>query len=468
MGLLSDQQKERAIEIMQEHLAAPADPTLGTTPMEQGLELDGKRVKLIDETLLPLLRGYFNFDVPFQEFKINIDGINKRNEFWGFKGIKGQMFFNMAANVADDPAEFDSELKAVLVVPADETIAASRLKTFASYVKRLGEQWVEAGNSKHGRPKPGSIPFFVSYFWQIQDRSTWPVYYTNSVNTMNDLNLWQPSGDLTEDYLKFKQIQEELAVVFSQASGKKFDLYEVEHVFWFKGQNPYQAKKVKPMPSSKSSFDRTEHPEAVTLEPSAERLPESYVPPIISVLPGMARHDKGLTEAAKRSGTSIARAFEKSVNVAFTMIGYETKLLGHGKGRVPDGSAISIDDSYAILWDGKVRADGYSIGTDDRTIREYITTQSKEMKRRRSLRNIYYLIVSSTFAEDYEDTIRSIKMETDVSEVILLEADALVSMVDAKLRDPLGISLGSDGLQRLFSVSGKVTAEVVREQLVGH
>jgi hypothetical protein len=108
----------------------------------------------------------------------------------------------------------------------------------------------------------------------------------------------------------------------------------------------------------------------------------------------------------------------------------------------------------------------YSMGTDDRTIREYVTTQSRDLKRRRSLRNIYYAIVSSTFADDFDDAIRSIKMETDVNEVILIEADALVAMVDAKLRAPLHVTLGPDGLQRLFASSGILSAGIVIEQFV--
>jgi hypothetical protein len=173
----------------------------------------------------------------------------------------------------------------------------------------------------------------------------------------------------------------------------------------------------------------------------------------------MARHDSDLVEAAKRSGTSLERAFEKNVNAVFTILGYQAKLLGQGKGRVPDGIAFADDESYAILWDTKVRAEGYSMGTDDRTIRDYVTNQSREMRRRRFLRNIYYMIVSSSFADDYDDTIRFIKMETDVSEVCLVQADALVAMVDLKLRSPLEITLGPDGLQRLFAVSGVLDSE---------
>jgi len=106
------------------------------------------------------------------------------------------------------------------------------------------------------------------------------------------------------------------------------------------------------------------------------------------------------------------------------------------------------------------------MGTDDRAVKEYITTQSRELKKRRGLRNIYYLIVSSEFADDYDDAIRSLKMETDVNEVCLVEADALIAMVEARMRSPREVSLGPDGLQRLFSVSGVLSADVVRENLV--
>ena len=92
---------------------------------------------------------------------------------------------------------------------------------------------------------------------------------------------------------------------------------------------------------------------------------------------------------------------ELATRPALTVLGYETKPLGQGQGRVPDGQALNVDDSYAILWDAKVRGDRYNMGTDDRAVRKYITTQSRELKKKRGPRNIYYLTVSSEFADDY-------------------------------------------------------------------
>ena len=459
-NILNEQQRKRAVEVMNEYLSAPRGPE-GKTPVEASTEWDAKRAKLIEAELKPLLANYLAGTIVLTEFKSKVDSINKRNELWGFQGIKGQMFFNMVVNVADDADECNEEFKSALAVPPNEQIASSRLKTFLNYVKRLGEQWAAGGNTRYGAPRMGSVPFFLSYFWQIQDRKVWPVYYTNAVQAMTDLNLWQPADDVAEDYLTFKRIHEALVKLFSEAGKRSFGLYDVEHVFWFKGGNPYDAVKAEKKTTEPLLVKPTEKLPAFA---DHERLPESYIPPIVAILPAMACHEEQLVEAAKRSGTSLERAFEKNIDAALTILGFETKLLGQGQGRVPDGRALALDDNYAILWDGKVRANSYSLGTDDRTIREYITTQSRELSRR--YRNIYYIIVSSSFVDDFDDTIASIKMETEVSEVILLEAEALVAIVEAKLRAPLQLTLGPDGIQRFLTKSGRLNAAMVREYLV--
>jgi len=466
---LNQEQLRQAIEIMQSYLGALSFAD-GSTPLEADGELDRGRVSIIENELKPLTSSYLTGQITLAAFKTKVDGINKRNELWGFKGIKGQMFFNLVLNVADDESECDQEIKTAIAVPPNEEMASSRIKTFASYVKRIGEQHVESGGSKHGKPNVSSVPFFLSYFWQIQERDIWPIYYTNSVNVLSDLNLWQQTGELAADYITYKQINEKLAEVYTKESGKRFGLYDVEHVLWFRGNNPYLASKsvAKEDLSTAATSQKKVINDPLTIDriQPISRLPESYVPPIVAILPDMSRNESSLREAAKASGTSLERAFEKSIDAAFNILGYETKLLGQGKGRVPDGLALSVDDSYAILWDAKMRGEGYNMGTDDRAIKEYIVTQSRELKRRRGLRNIYYFIISSDFADDYDDSIRSIKMETDVNEVCLVEAEALVAMVDAKMRFPHEVSLGPDGLQRYFSASGILSAELIRGTLI--
>jgi|GEM_PF-6179323 len=47
----------------------------------------------------------------------------------------------------------------------------------------------------------------------------------------------------------------------------------------------------------------------------------------------------------------------------------------------------------------KVRSGGYSLGTDDRAIREYIFHETERLKRQ-GIKNVYFLVISSRFKED--------------------------------------------------------------------
>ncbi|SDH70558.1 hypothetical protein [Propionivibrio dicarboxylicus] len=458
MPILDEVQTSRALKALDAYLKAPPSKETLKTPLEESAELDEKRISLIAKRLLPVLTQFLNGQLPLSEFKPEVDRINKQNELWGFKGVKGQMFFNLIYNACLDENELVAELISALPAPPDENSAKSRIRNFASYVRRIGDDHVANGNSKASRPKPSSIPFFLSYFWQIQAPDKWPVFFTNSVRALSDLNLYQTADDLADAYIDFARLHAELQQLFSNRLKKAFSLYDVEHVWWNVGQEKQLALPISASAAEVKSLD-------VPPTASIDHLPDSYVPPIINIIPLLASNDGTLELAAKASGTSVPRALEKSVHAAFTILGYETQLLGQGQGRIQDGLALANDYSYAILWDSKARQNGYSMGTDDRTIREYITTQSREIKRRRHLRNLYYVLVSSGFNDEFDDLIRGLKMETEVSEVILVEAEALVVMVDAKLRDPNQLTLGPDGLQRIFSRSGLLTAQDVKEEL---
>jgi hypothetical protein len=49
-------------------------------------------VSVIENELKPLTSNYLPGHITLAEFKTKVDGINKRNELWGFRGIKGQMW----------------------------------------------------------------------------------------------------------------------------------------------------------------------------------------------------------------------------------------------------------------------------------------------------------------------------------------------------------------------------------------
>ena len=461
MPILDDQQKRRAVEALTLYLNAPAGDD-GKTPVEKDVFLDANRKSLIASELRPLLEQFIAGSLPLEEFKTKVDGNNKRHNHWGFSGIKGQMFFNMLVNSAGDMAECRAELQAALACPTSEDIAKSRMRTLAAYTRRVGDELVAGGATGHQRPKESSVQLFLSYFWQISAPEIWPVMYTTSCSTMTTLNLWQQSGDMADDYILFKHIHEELKTIFKEQTGREFDLYQVEHVFWFFQQGGGWSGNAAPETVAPQIAAPAAH-----IPPSAGQwLPDSYTPPIISILPQLACPDDAVRQLAANSGISVAKAFEKSVHAAFTILGFDTKLLGQGTGREPDGLALNAEDSYAIVWDAKSRADSYSLGShDDRAIREYITRKSRELRKR--YRNIYFLIISGSFQSDFSDIIMDLKMGTEVKEVCLVEAEALVAVVEIYLQNPRDFSLGSDGLQRVFAnPQGVITKQVILDLFV--
>lgn len=463
-----------ALDALREYLAAPPFPD-GRTPVEIEAELDRNREAVIGKSLKPVVTRYLAGALSVSDFKRQIDSLNKQNGYWGFRGVKGQMFFNQLVNITRDAngqpsPELDGQLRNAISMPETEAAAASALRNLTSYVTRVGQQFIAAGGEPRSRPKESSIPFFLSYFWQVQRSDLWPVYYTNTVQVIEGMNLWQATGDLADDYLKYKRLHEELQQLFSRAAERDFTLYDVEHVFWFKGGR--LGEPLTPITETRDELPgegrniRQPLGEAISHTDMPALNLDGYVPPIVAAIPRLALNDAEMQETIRRSGTTLERTLEKSVNAAFTILGYETKLLGQGQGRVPDGEAIAVDESYALLWDAKARVDGYRMGTDDRVIREYVDTRSRILKKARGIRNIYYVIVSSLFADEFDEMIQSLKMETHVNEVCLLEASSLVEIVNQKLRSPLAIGLGSDGIQRLFSMGGIIGVGDVSDILI--
>ena len=94
--MLDKEQRQRAVAALHEYLRAPE-------VRNEEAARDKNRAALIDSELKPLVQAYLAEEIDLGTFKSSIDGTNKRNPFWGFKGIKGQMFFNMVVPDADHP-----------------------------------------------------------------------------------------------------------------------------------------------------------------------------------------------------------------------------------------------------------------------------------------------------------------------------------------------------------------------------
>jgi hypothetical protein len=447
---LNNVQLDRAQQIWQDYIAN-GEKFLNASKEYTQQELDQRRRETITE-ILGWLNRFLRNEVPLEEFKTVNDGINKRTRLWGFQGISGQMFFNVITKnsmAGEKLEEFVSILKRVLPVPTSIENAKDIIEQFSKFVRELGKY----SKDSRGAPKVGSIPFFLSYFWQIQSPDEYPVYYSSMVNALREVDIWSPTGNVAEDYTAFYHLNHELRSILSETAKRELTLWDIEHAFWFHMQSQIQQQEevVAPIvPTSNKS----------TKETFVDELPGSYIPPVVSILPRLAINDPALDEICHKSGKAIEKEFEERLAVLFGMLGFETELMGQGHGRVPDGVAVSDEFRYAIIYDAKVRQQAYTMGTDERAIREYIVGQGDRL-RKRGIKNLYFMVISSAFTGDHDDAIRGMKIETNVNEVLLVEVKALLAMLEGMLRNP-SISLGPDGIQRLLAFSGILTESDVR------
>ncbi len=115
-------------------------------------------------------------------------------------------------------------------------------------------------------------------------------------------------------------------------------------------------------------------------------------------------------------------------------MGLDTIPLGQGNGRVADGLATCVEEQWAIIFDAKIRGDGYKMYTDDRAFKEYIERHKKELGK--GIKNIHFTVISSSFKDSDLDHAREIALSPNVKSFALLEAEALVKMVELRLREP--------------------------------
>jgi len=447
MALADNQQLTRVWDAFEENGYRMQDSQGDIVDMETADERRRDRLPRLRE----LMDEFLDEDMALGDFKSEIDGQNKRFPYWGFKGMNGMMFFNMLYSSAGEGRrdELTDLLRNLIQSPEDESAAKEKIRTLEGFVERLRNEVDDLRKA----PRPGSIPYFLSYFWQVHNPDRYPIYYTSMVNALSDLALWEPKDDLADSYAEFWELNEEMRESLVDYTGRDVHLWTVEHVFWYWQQ--------------RDEFDEDDDDESE--ETTHQTLPDSYTPPIVSILPDLADNTEEMEELAEETGNAVETLFENRLAKCLRMIGFEVEELGQGMGRNPDGVAKDRMHNYAIIYDAKVRGNGYSINTgDERQFQDYINREVPTL-RNQGFRNIYFAVISGTISDESQEAVRTLKITTDIQEVRLVEADALLALLENRLRDPM-FSLGpgdasGPGIQDFFAESGILSAADIREEL---
>jgi hypothetical protein len=450
--LLNERQREKCLKLLEnyqdeEQRSKPGGMTFDEwyeKRLEVGSDIDG------------LVKDYLSGDIELQDFRREIDSMNKTHNLWGFNAWKGQFYFNMIMKFSGRfEIDVDMLFKNAISEPRDDQEAISKMHTFYDEVEKVASTF----DDRRKGPNPRSTPYLLTYFWQIQNPDKWPIQYPSSEQAYNMLSLWSKTGNEIEDAQRFLEVTREIHSLYDEASQGSAPLRLVGFVIY-----DYFLKQQESISEGEPASAVTATGESPESKGDSAQigLPKSYIPPIVSVLPQLARMEPGIQEVCEAEGQTLPQVFEQRVATTFRLLGFEIEVLGQGRGRVADVIAKSMQHHYALILDAKARTDEYTIGTESRKFIEYIRNEVPRLKRE-GMDKVYFGVVSGRFPERRDPAIREIKLHTGVHGVVMFRADDLLLILDRRFRQPEEFDLGSSGFMGLLMEDGVVSKESINE-----
>ncbi|MFV0419158.1 MAG: restriction endonuclease FokI C-terminal domain-containing protein [Dysgonomonas sp.] len=403
-------------------------------------DLKGNRLENIDQLRLEAIKQlkvfiqqFLDKVIDIYEFKTNIDSFNKRNNLWGFTAMKGQMFFNQLVKYNEQQIDKLSTILASCIVrPNNLQESLTKIDKLESFCKVAYEK----AEDRRKTANPNSVGYFLSYFWQVQNPEEWAILYTSQIRAYHELDIWQEKPNQKETYQFFYQLNEEIRIVLKNYTKAGISNWDIEHAFWEYKGNPNKTAevnlpKISNQPKESSSIQPQPEVElALPLKASFE-LSEYLIPKVAKLVE--LGGQTGIASSAKGD------EFERLVAEIFKQLDFDVQLLGQGTGRNPDAIIRFREENTAFIVDAKAYTNGYTLGTDDRAIKEYINHHCPKLNKE-GYKKIGFIIVSNSFKSNFDSFINSITWDTDIKRFILLTSEALLYLLAFKTKDRLPLT----------------------------
>ena len=386
-------------------------------------DIDTARLEAIQQ-LKEIIKPFDKGDINIYEFKTSIDSFNKRNNLWGFTATKGQMFFNQLVKNSETKIDkLTVLLKQVISKPNNLTDALAKIDSLDKYCLTIYTK----AKDKRKAPKPSSIGYFLSYFWQIHDYKQWPILYTSLINAYIELEIREEKLTQKETYEFFYNLNEEVKRILNNYSKTEINNWEAEHAFWnFKGNPNKEFEKIK-----KESNIVTVDEEKIVSRNASFQLTDYLIPKVATLVE--------LGNETEKSSSAKGSEYEKLVAEIFKQLDFDVEILGQGSGRNPDAILRLREENTAFIVDAKAYSNGYSLGVDDRAIKEYINYYCPKLNKE-GYKKIGFIIVSNSFKSNFDGFINEITWNTDIKRFILLSSEALLYLLAYKTKDRLSLS----------------------------
>lgn len=388
-------------------------------------DIDARRLPAIS-AIKTIISDFLKGTIDVAEFKTRNDSYNKKNNFWGFTAVKGQMFFNLLVKASDASGrttELASLLRKTISLPGTLQEGLSKINDLELFVSSLFENAID----KRKAPNPGSVGYFLSFFWQIQDHKSWPIIYSSMILSFEELGFWEQPASQSEAYKEFYLINEEVKRIISTYSKTQISNWDVEHCFWNHKSVSVSVQRPASGIQDATATDINEYLEETVLLSASFDIYE-YIPNVVSDLINQGK-DNESSSSAKGS------KFEKSVGLIFRLLGFQVDQLGQGTGREPDLIAIHRKENTAFIVDAKAYANGYALSaSDERAIREYIRHHCTRL-RQIGIQRVGFILVSNSFKSDMNELSSELTWNTDIKRFVLIESEALLHLLAYHLRD---------------------------------
>jgi hypothetical protein len=411
------------------------------------VNIDEKRIEAIGIIKI-IISDFLNGKIDIGEFKTDIDSYNKQNNLWGFTSIKGQMFFNLLLKTNDTEEQLKKltkVLKETVSEPKDLKDALSKIEILEQFCNNIFSK----AKDKRKAPNPGSVCYFLSYFWQIHNNQKWPIMYSSIIVSLTDIGLWKEQNNQKEAYNSFFNLNEEIKSILSAHTKKNISNWEAEHSFWnFRTVTAYpKTTKVKDTTTPPTSNPVVQP----VFKPNFE-ITDYIIPKVIKLIE--------LGNQTDKSASAKGSEFEKLVAEIFKQLDFEVEILGQGTGRNPDAIIKFREENTAFLVDAKAYSTGYSLGIDDRAIKEYINHYCPKLQKE-GYKKIGFIIVSNSFKSNFDSFINDITWNTDIKRFVLLTSEALLYLLAYKTKDKLNLS---SIIESIVGFGNVVTAQNVIEE----
>jgi len=426
--ILTDQHKKKIIDIWDKYIA-DNKKVQDTKGRDMG-DIDNDR-REASVALNHYINDYLKNKIDLGTFKTNVDSFNKQNNLWGFTSIKGQMFFNLllkTCHTEDDEKKLSKLIKKSLKEPENLQDALKSIEILYNHCKKLYEQ----APDKRKVPNPGSITYFLSYFWQIQNSAEWPIMYSSMIVSFTDIGLWAAEDTPMADFEKFYNLNSEIKKLLSVHTKRNISNWDAEHSLWnFRTITTYTKKEKEKKSSEVGSVPSTTKEETEIVYKASFNIYDYVIPAVAKLIE--------LGNATGKSASAKGAEFERTVSDVFDQLGFDVEYLGQGKGSNPDAVIRYRREHTAFLVDAKAYTDGYSPGRDDRAFRDYIRDWCPKLIDE-GIKKIGFIIVSNSFNSTLGTVINDLTWNTDIKRFILFETEALLHLIAFKNRHKLELS----------------------------